>query len=170
MDFTLDHGTWQTNAAFQAWSGFTSADTVPITFAPEGRNDSPLSDAEIGLIQTAINDHATQVPVLLGAVLAAYPQFQQHFQDDYGPEETLPDIATRNELSSVIALREVFVHQLQTGGAPYIGFRFHCEWDPEHGLGVLMHGLRVVDMGGADTAFLLWIAEQDWDGKGQTKV
>jgi hypothetical protein len=28
-------------------------------------------------------------------------------------------------------------------------------------LGVLMHGTRVVKIGGADTAFLLWIAEED---------
>jgi hypothetical protein len=45
--------------------------------------------------------------------------------------------------------------------APYVGFEFGCTWDDEHGLGVLMHGERVVDVGGAETAFLLWIAERD---------
>ena len=29
------------------------------------------------------------------------------------------------------------------------------------GLGVLMHGSRVVEVGDADTAFTLWIAKQD---------
>jgi hypothetical protein len=50
---------------------------------------------------------------------------------------------------------------VQKDGIPYAGFEFGCTWDDEHGLGVLMHGTRAVDIGGADTAFLLWIAEQD---------
>ena len=44
---------------------------------------------------------------------------------------------------------------------PYVGYEFGCEWEDEHGLGVLMHGTRVVDVGFADTAILLWIAEAD---------
>ena len=43
----------------------------------------------------------------------------------------------------------------------YIGFELGCVWDEEHGLGVMTHRDRVVDVGGADTAFTEWIAEND---------
>jgi hypothetical protein len=43
----------------------------------------------------------------------------------------------------------------------YLGFSFHVAWEPEHGLGVMVHGRRIVDVGGADTSFLEWIAERD---------
>ena len=46
-------------------------------------------------------------------------------------------------------------------GLPCFGYEFGCTWDGEHGLGVLMHGKRVVEVGGADTAFTLWIAKRD---------
>jgi len=32
----------------------------------------------------------------------------------------------------------------------YAGFEFGCTWDEEYGLGVLMHGTRTVEIGGAD--------------------
>ena len=60
----------------------------------------------------------------------------------------------------------VNVHPIQHQGLPYAGFEFGCTWDDEHGLGVLMHGTRVVKIGGADTAILLWLAKQDRDRKG----
>jgi hypothetical protein len=46
-------------------------------------------------------------------------------------------------------------------GLPYVGYEFGRRWDGEHGLGVLMHGTRVVEVGGADTAMTLWIAKRD---------
>ena len=42
-----------------------------------------------------------------------------------------------------------------------MGFKFGCTWDDEHGLGVMTHRGHVVEVGGADTAFLEWIAEAD---------
>jgi hypothetical protein len=50
---------------------------------------------------------------------------------------------------------------VQKGGIPYVGFSFRCTWEEEHGLGALMHGTRTVDIGGADTSFLLWVARKD---------
>jgi hypothetical protein len=62
---------------------------------------------------------------------------------------------------TLIGLHTIYVHQVQKAGLPYVGFEFGCTWDTEHGLGALMHGARVVEIGGAETAFLLWIAERD---------
>jgi hypothetical protein len=64
----------------------------------------------------------------------------------------------------LIGLHALHVHPVEKDGLPYVGFELGCTWDHEHGLGVLMHGPRVVDIGGADTAFLLWIATRDAGG------
>jgi hypothetical protein len=55
----------------------------------------------------------------------------------------------------------VHVLQLLKDGVPYVGFEFGCRWDEEHGLGVLLHGTRVVEIGDAQTSFTLWIASED---------
>ena len=73
----------------------------------------------------------------------------------------MPDIDSADDLRALIGLSSVNIHQVQKDGIPYAGFEFGCSWDREHGLGVLMHGTRTVEIGGADTAILLWIAERD---------
>ncbi|MCT7376903.1 hypothetical protein N5A92_17900 [Chelativorans sp. EGI FJ00035] len=79
------------------------------------------------------------------------------FSDDF------PAISDEQSLKENVGLYAVNVHQLDVGGVPYVGYEFGCEWDEEHGLGVLMHGARVVEVGFADTAFNLWIAQNDAD-------
>ena len=63
--------------------------------------------------------------------------------------------------SKRIKLQSVKFHDAVRANEPYIGFLFSCDWDDEHGLGVMMHGTRLVQIGGADTAILEWIADRD---------
>lgn len=64
-----------------------------------------------------------------------------------------------------IDLRSVHFHRAVRGKAPYLGFLFGRANDGEHGLGVMMHGTRAVEVGGADTGILEWIAERDAKAK-----
>ncbi len=73
----------------------------------------------------------------------------------------MPDLAAPRDFERLIGLHTVHLHPLEKDGVPYVGFEFGCTWDEALGLGILMHGERPVDIGGADTAFLLWIAERD---------
>jgi len=73
----------------------------------------------------------------------------------------MPDIRSETNLRALIGLHTIYVHQISTNGLPYTGYEFGCTWDNEHGLGILMHGTRLVEIGGAETAFLLWIAKKD---------
>ncbi|MCO1337131.1 hypothetical protein MO867_22665, partial [Microbulbifer sp. OS29] len=77
----------------------------------------------------------------------------------------MPKVGSCQDFKKLIGLDTVFIHQINRGdGIPYIGFLFGCKWEPEHGLGILMHGNRVVEIGFADTAFTLWVAEDDVRG------
>ena len=85
-------------------------------------------------------------------------------QYGYSDEERttlIHPVADAGDFRRLTGLHAVHVHQVTKDGVPYVGFEFGCTWDDEHGLGILMHGQRAVEIGGADTAFLLWIAEQD---------
>ena len=105
-----------------------------------------------------------QKPALLTAVLDAYPKLRLDYFSDYDipvSEDELPTIDTMAGLSRVMTLEAVSVHQIFQDGVPYVGYEFACDWDEEHGLGILIHKDRIVELGGADTAWLLWIAEED---------
>lgn len=167
---------WTTTALLPSWKGFQSGkgaygaqDTavpsdglVRIVFAPEGRGNEPLTDSEISAINWAIEHESSMSKALISSLLKEYPSLQKQYGYS-GKEkaELMPDIKSAEDLRALIGLSSVNVHQVQQNGIPYIGFEFGCAWDQEHGLGVLMHGTRTVQIGGADTAILLWIAEQD---------
>lgn len=133
-----------------------------ITFAPEGRDESPLTEQERACVQWLLDHEAEVASAVLEGLLAEYPGLQR----DYGyegaeREEYMPDVSSKEDFRRLIGLHDVHVHQLLKEGLPYVGYEFGCTWDGEHGLGVLMHGSRVVEVGGADTAITLWIAKRD---------
>lgn len=164
MEFTFNEFWWQADVQFSAWSDFTGGETPKLTFAPEGRDDAPMSAEEVALAIWVQDNHEKQKPELLNAVLEAYPDFRRQYFEDYDikvNEQELPTITSVEGLTKVIALEEISVHQISKDGVPYVGYQFSCSWDEEHGLGVLMHDKRIIEVGGAETAFLLWIAERD---------
>jgi hypothetical protein len=166
MEFTFKDFWWQADVRFSAWSDFTQGGMIVLRFASEGRDEAPMDADEVALA-TWVEDHQErQKPPLLSAVLEAYPDFRRQFFEDYDineNEEDLPTITSEDALAEVITLKEINVHQISKDGVPYVGYQFSCTWDEEHGLGVLMHDKRVIEVGGSDTAYLLWIAESDRD-------
>lgn len=98
------------------------------------------------------------------AIVAGYPEQRRRFGNDVPMPETLDEDA----LADHVDLRGVTFHEATRGRVPYIGFLFGCTWEDEHGLGLMMHGTRCVELGGADTAILGWIAERDAAASGDT--
>jgi hypothetical protein len=174
--FKLDKHWWTANVVLSSWVGFQDASgpygaaasdhpsdgSVRLVVAPEGRGPEPLTQAEITSVDWLLEHEAEVSKALLDALFKRYPSLQEQY--GYSEEEQaqfMPDVASAHDFRKLIGLHSVNIHQITKNHLPYIGFEFGCTWDEEHGLGVLMHGTRSVEVGGADTAILLWIAEQD---------
>lgn len=180
MDFRIDdHGFfWVAQARLPSWAGFLdrsgayggqgpsehSDGTVEVIFAPEGRDTSPLSENEEALVQWFCDHEPDVSEAVKAAIFRTYADWLDSGSASDGDEaEFMPALRTVDDLKSLIGLYSINLHHIDSDGIPYIGFEFGCTWDQEHGLGVLMHGTRMVEIGGGDTAGLLWIAQQDAD-------
>ena len=178
LQFELDEFFWVARAKLQVWAGFEkqqgrygsqsspypSDGSVSITFAPEGRGTEPLSSAESKLIDWFLENYVQQTTAILSGILTEYPAIRRSYLDAYGDEgvsDLLPEISSIDDLRRLIRLHNINIHQVKKSDVPYIGYEFGCEWDDEHGLGVLMHANRIVEIGYADTAIHVWIAEED---------
>jgi hypothetical protein len=116
-------------------------------------------------------DHQAEVrDAVLQAIFDAYPAMRARYP--YGralAAEEMPPIDRPEQLRALLGLSVVHVLKAAKGGAAYVGFEFGCTWEEEHGLGVMTHRGRVVEiplMGGAkvghaDVSFEEWIAEED---------
>jgi hypothetical protein len=177
--FTFDGFFWVAEVILPSWSGFRDASgpytrlsgnasdgTVKLVYAPEGRDDAPLNEAEQAQIGWLIENETTVSSAVLTGLLAAYPALRASYDCYDGRElaDYMPDVSDSDGLRALIGLSSVNIHALMTDDVPYIGFEFGCRWDEEHGCGVLMRGTRVVEVGGADSALLLWMAQRDFEG------
>lgn len=69
--------------------------------------------------------------------------------------------ATRENIASRVRLQTVSILRVEREGVAYVGYGLSCDWDDEHGAGVMTHKERIVEAGGGDTAILSWIAKRD---------
>ena len=95
--------------------------------------------------------------VVLGAIVAAFPKLAR----TAAAGVALPKKLDRAALENHVALHTVHIDDVEHEGVAYVGYELHCSWDSEHGLGVLTHLDRIVEVGQADTAFIGWNADDD---------
>lgn len=106
--------------------------------------------------QEAIKD------TILAALLAQYKDLQgQYGYDAEDAASIMPDVDNISQFKSLIGLSTVHLLNVSKDETAYAGYQFGCTWDDEHGLGVMTHKDRVIEIGGADTSFLTWVAKND---------
>jgi hypothetical protein len=91
---------------------------------------------------------------ILDAVAAAAPRLAR------GSDVALPAKLDRKSLRALVQLTTITIHGVARDGVALVGYGLACTWDREHGVGVLTHGDRVLEVGAADTALLRWVAER----------
>ena len=65
----------------------------------------------------------------------------------------LPEIHAPAELRALSRLDGLVLHESKNSAVqPYIGFEFDGSWDVREGLGVLMYGTELLDIGNNDVA------------------
>lgn len=99
---------------------------------------------------------------ILISLMNEYPNIQDEY--DYEPEdkrELMPEIINPNDFKKRIGLSQLHFVNVTKDTIGYIGFEFGCEWDDDHGLGIMTHKDRVIKIGHADTSFMQWVAEED---------
>lgn len=153
----LAPGPDETIVFLPVWAGFASDGVRPSkgeVMVTAGGDDP---DVAVGKPQQAAYQHALRnagkvQANLLDAVAAAYPKLAK---GGGGPKTV-----DRAGLASLVELVSIHVHGVAKNGVAITGYELACAWDEEHGLGVLVAGDRVLDVGAADTAILRWKAER----------
>lgn len=169
LEGTINLSTW---AGFQsrqgAYNAIDSSDvsdgTIKI-FVGEYVNAEELLTlyAEQVHAYNFLQEHQSEIQEsMLHALLIAYKKLQI----EYGYEEDnedMPAITAASDFKKHIGLSCVHLFSNSKDGIAYVGYEFGCSWDVEHGLGILTHKERVIEIGAADTAFDTWLAEKDMD-------
>jgi hypothetical protein len=173
MKLIWDDENWTTTVALPEWRTHLPAKLVrrvPVVFTPEGSEEEiEPTAAQLAAVERMIDQQAkllanvtaalrgyyAQMRPMMVKAAAELPQFFPNFERDM-PEN--PDPATFSRLHQ---LNTIYVQPTAVKKLAHVGFGFHAVWEVEHGVGVLVHGLEVREVGGADTVILQWVAERD---------
>ena len=91
---------------------------------------------------------------LCDSVIKHYSKLMEMYDvTDYDAELGFPELKSINEVKKIIGIGNIHVFYNQKDNLSYLGFECGCPWDEEHGLGIIMHTDRVIDVGTADICF-----------------
>jgi hypothetical protein len=120
--------------------------------------DGTLPPAIRSGIAWLIANEAKIGPAAFAAIAKAYPKIRADFE---AHDVKMPPDLDGGRMKRHVQTTALTVHDVVRGRLPYFGVEFHASWDTEHGLGLMMHGTRVVKLGGGDAALLVEYAEDD---------
>jgi|GEM_PF-920290 len=166
-----DNDYWEGNTRLPAWAGFLSCrgaygsidSTAPsrgdaslsVTPGDPGQSRRP-SEAQCRAFEHLLNDGDAGVAAILHQLRSYYDSLRPRWEEAFDAAtmmRLMPRIEDAQGFRRLIGLHQIHIHPWQREGLSYVGLEFGCTWDPEHGFGVLLHGSRVVEIGGADTSF-----------------
>ncbi|MCD0474574.1 hypothetical protein LPB87_09250 [Flavobacterium sp. EDS] len=113
-------------------------------------------------IQYLQNNQTAILESILSELLNKYPKLQEIYdypQDE--KEDFMPDISEIKSFANLLSPGVIYITSVFKDNIPYIGYLFSCSWDAEHGLGIMTYKNQIIKIGGADTAFSTWSAEED---------
>ena len=159
---------WEGQDVLPAWAGLQdrggsygapggaslSDGTVELVVSPPGGEQGrpPLPEQAAAYARLKADGEAVR-----DAALAAILDYARGLDPAYD----LPDDLDRAAICGMVGLSVVHVLDVAKDGLAYVGLELGCDWDEEHGCGVMTHAGRVVEAGPADVSFLEWIAEKD---------
>ena len=118
-------------------------------------SNSVISEAQINSIKYLVDNSIQVREAILRDLLNDYPNAKGIYED------YMPDITTTEQYKDIIGLSYIHVMSAEKDGFAYTGFQFGCDWDDEHGLGIMTYKDKILAIGGADTSFNSWIAYKD---------
>lgn len=139
--YTWD-GYWWTQYSFEQ---LNENDTIEIQFEDEFPNNEYTPTIEQ---QNAISYIINNQEELLTAILM-FLIMNKRYREIYG--DYLPK--SIEELTADFHPERIVVTTSHKDKVAYIELHSECEWDPEHGVALLIHKNRILDSGGADEGF-----------------
>jgi hypothetical protein len=176
---------WVGRIQLRSWQGFqsrlgpygsesspTASDgTAELNVATPGSSaEQPPSAEQANSFRYLLENEAAIRDTLVAAIWEEYWSVREKrlARGEVLPSD-MPALASSEQLKSQIGLSIVHILPVAKDNAAYVGFEFGCTWEEEHGLGVMTHQGRIVELtdkgiakvNQADLASEEWVAEED---------
>ena len=123
--------------------------------APGSAGPPPeLDDAGRTALETLLRNEATIFERVIGEILGSYRTYvRAEFARELGDPVLAQRIDSLEGICETIALMGVHLLASAKAEIRYLGLRFNATWADDHGVGVVLHGDRIVEVGSEDVVW-----------------
>jgi hypothetical protein len=160
---------WEGEVELPSWTDFQGGDGryFLVVYA---KDKAPPTPEQAAAFRYLLDNEASVFAAIGRALVEVYPEERAGCIDAYDGdsacieevEASLPEVVTDVAgLRGLVGLTGVSILSVARDGMAYMGFHLGCEWDAEHGAGVMTHRGRVLVTGSEFEASATWAAEKD---------
>ena len=119
-----------------------------------GENEIPPYPEQVKAFEYFVANEKEITKLTLEKMASWFTEYHGCYWQDSGASQQLIEHAgTFNGIQETIRVGSVYFNNKSTDGYAYVGITFDCPWEIEHGVGILLHKNRIVDIGGNDMAY-----------------
>lgn len=156
------NGIWRGKIQLNSWSNFfENVKYIDLNLGGDSKVEK-IEDRHKLAYEYIISNQEKLLSLILNELMERYPIMQEEYgYDEDELDEYMPNVNNIVDFKNILNPKRIYILNVENEGVAYVGFHFMCLWDEEHDFGVVMHKEKIVKMGGSDSAFLSWIAEED---------
>jgi hypothetical protein len=127
-----------------------------------GKRAAAPTEEQVGAYEFLKQNEKAVGSAVLKAVFDEYPRLRKGFGKDEWEEmgARITQVNQAEEMKRLIGVESANVLNLEKDGRAYLRLDFNCNWDLK-GFGVVVHGMKVVDIGPVDGVFDVEVAGRD---------
>jgi len=139
------------------WIGKTSLDwygeSIEVDLIVSGEEDEEIDALQCESYTSFMNEWNTIKDSLLERVLLYYQNLRRELGYDIEENQSYPEITTTEEIKKRITLDAVVIPLSGIYEGRSAALAFHCDWDPENGLGILLINEKIAQIGYQEIVF-----------------
>jgi len=129
------------------------SDHIRLQVGARDEEEVPPHGLQIRAWEALLEKSRDYSELILSGLFSHYTRIRPKYLQAGGDwAENMPVLAKSDEIAGLIRLRVVDIAWPHDGTVE-VGLSFACNWDPEHGAGIVLRGLSIVDVGGADCLY-----------------
>lgn len=158
----LINGIWKGKIQLDSWSEFfEEVKYIDLNIGGDSKVEK-LEERHVTAYKYIVSNQEKLLSIILRELIEKYPEMQEEYgYDEDELDEFMPNVNEVDDFKKILKPKRIYILNVENEGISYAGFHFMCSWDEEYDFGVMMHKEIIVKIGGSDSAFLSWIAEQD---------
>lgn len=165
----LENGDLEGKIILSSWAGFQNRLGAYPSVSPKeasigraslhilkakGVHSSKLDEKEVNAYKYLIENQSFIQTKMLTNLLKIYPELQEvSGLDEEDLQECMPHLKSTSEFKNLISLSSVYILNNAKENISFVGFGFDCSWDDEHGVGIMTHKEKIIEIGEFATAF-----------------